>query len=525
MKQDEIIKKYIGDAFKIKMEGNVFVYLVPIVDIIEVCKKLYFEHKLPLKIITATDEKSKGEDFRVYYIFGVPKENIFLAPYIILKDRKDFPSITKNIHEASEYEKRIKSFFGLNPIGHPDVKQILLHENWPSDVFPLKKDFDWQTRPAESHEVYKFQKANGEGLYEIPVGPVHAGIIEPGHFRFSMAGEEIISLEPRLGYTHKGSEKLFEILPMEDKVRLSERISGDTSFTHSLAFCQAIENLSGIVVPERAKYLRVIFSEMERLANHLNDIGFIMLDAGYNFGGANCARLREAIMQWNERLAGNRFLRGINVIGGVTRDITNETQAKLFTALKELHSDFNEVIEISKNSSSLLNRLSGTGRLNYQVAVDHGAVGVAGRAIGIEHDARLEYPYAAYKKITFNIALENDGDVRARWSIRVKEFESSITILTQALNYISVHKNKELITPTKIILKSNSLSVGIAEGWRGEIIYLVITDVAGNITRVDVRDPSVINWTLIEYAIKDNIIPDFPLINKSFNLSYSGNDL
>lgn len=523
MKQDEIIKKYIADKFEAKKDGNTIVYNVPIGDIADIFKKLYFEHKLPLKTITATDERNGGDGFRIYYVFGVPKENVFLAPYSTLKNKEEFPSITKDIHEASGYERKIKSFFGLNPVGHPHPQQIVLHENWPDTIFPLRKDFDWQKRPAEAHGSYKFQKVEGEGIYEIPVGPVHAGIIEPGHFRFSVAGEEIMLLEAKLGYTHKGIEKLFEVLPMEGKVRLSERVSGDTSFTHSLAFCQAIENLSDIEVPKRAQYLRVIFSELERLANHLNDIGFIMLDTGYNFGGASGARLREIIMQWNERLTGSRFLRGVNTIGGVMRDIANGTKTELLSALKKLHRDFNEVIEIAKSSSSLLNRLSGTGELDRQIALDHGVIGVAGRAMDIAHDARIEYPYAAYDKLKFDIALENEGDVQARWSVRIKEVHSSVAIIEQALQDMPL--DKELKSNKKMTLRCNSCGVGIAEGWRGDIVYFVVTDSVGQVSRVDARDPSFINWPLVGHAGKGNVVPEFPLINKSFNLSYSGNDL
>ena len=367
------------------------------------------------------------------------------------------------------------------------------------------------------------QKVGGEGIYEIPVGPVHAGIIEPGHFRFSVAGEEIILLEAKLGYTHKGIEKLFEVLPLEGKVRLAERVSGDTSFTHSLAFCQAIENLADIEVPQRAQYLRVIFSELERLANHLNDIGFIMEDTGFSFGGSNGARLRESIMQWNERLTGSRFLRGVNTIGGVARDIDDTTCKELLSGLKKIHLDFNEVIEIAHGSSSLHDRLAGTGKLDRQIALDHGATGVAGRALGIAHDARLEYPYAAYDRFKFEIALETEGDVQARWSVRIKEVNSSMAILEQAL--LGIPADKELKSNKKIHLRGSSCAVGVAEGWRGDIVYFVVTDTGGHVSRVDVRDPSFLNWPLVGHACEGNMVPDFPLINKSFNLSYSGNDL
>jgi Ni,Fe-hydrogenase III large subunit/Ni,Fe-hydrogenase III component G len=517
------MKEFVPDEYEARKEGNVIVFNVPVDRIPETCKKYYFDRKLQLKIITATDERNDGGGFKIYYVFGVPDENIFIAPYVTLGSREEFPSLTKDIHEASGYERKIWTFLGLNPAGHPHLRKIVLHENWPEANFPLRKDFDWRCRPAEAGKPYEFEKVEGEGIYEIPVGPVHAGIIEPGHFRFSVAGEGIMLLEPMLGYTHKGIEKLFEVLPMEGKVRLSERVSGDTSFTHSLAFCQAIENLSDIEVPERAKYLRIIFSELERLANHLNDIGFIMLDTGFSFGGSHGARLREGVMQWNERLAGNRFLRKVNVVGGVQRDIDSETGRALLSALAGLRSDFDELIEIAEGSGSLYNRLAGTGRLDRQIAIDHGIVGVAARAVGIAHDARREYPYAAYDKLNFTIALQSEGDVLARWLVRIKEVHSSLAILEQALQ--NLPSGRDLTTNREMALRCNSCAVGITEGWRGDIVYFVTTDRNGQVARVDVRDPSFLNWTVLGHAGKGNVVPDFPLINKSFNLSYAGNDL
>ncbi len=351
---------------------------------------------------------------------------------------------------------------------------------------------------------------------------MHAGIIEPGHFRFSVAGEEIVHLEAKLGYVHKGTEKLFETLPLEKKVALAERVSGDTSFTHSLAFCQALETLANIDVPERAQYLRVVFSEMERIANHLGDIGFIMLDTGYSFGGASGTRLRETAMRWNERLSGSRFLRGANAIGGVLKDIDADTSTELAAYLESLQKDFNEVIAIAEESSSLKNRLEETGVLDRQVALDHGVVGITARAVDIERDARVDYPYAAYGALHCAIAKESRGDVRARFYVRIKEVRASIVLIEEALAKIpsgSIRSSREEV------FQKNSFAVGAAEGWRGEIVYAVATDGAGAISRVEVRDPSFMNWSVVGYAAKGNVVPDFPLINKSFNLSYSGNDL
>lgn len=522
MEQKKRIETYIANPLGMTWDGNILLAHLPVEHIAAVCHDLYFERKLPLKTLTATDETERGEGFKIFYVFGVPGENVFVVPFIRLINTLEFPSITKVIHGASGYERKIRSFFGLEPLGHPQPQPILLHENWPADVFPLRKDFDGRRRPAVADTPYEFQRVDGEGIYEIPVGPVHAGIIEPGHFRFSVAGEEIVLLEARLGYKHKGIEKLFETLPLEEKVRLSERVSGDTSFTHSLAFCQAVENLAGLEIPQRAKYLRVLFSELERLANHFNDIGFIMSDTGYGFGGSHGARLREMVMQWNERLTGSRFLRGVNAIGGLVRDMAPAAAEKLPAGLEMLRTDFHQIIDISEDSRSLLNRLQGTGKLDVEIARDHGVTGLAGRAMGLEHDARIDYPYAAYDRLKFAIAVEKEGDVRARLYLRIKEVDSSIALLRQVLEQLT---DGEIRVSGEPALKPDSHGIGIAEGWRGDIVYFIATNSAGNITRVDVRDPSFINWTVLGHAAKNNVIPDFPLINKSFNLSYSGNDL
>jgi Ni,Fe-hydrogenase III large subunit/Ni,Fe-hydrogenase III component G len=528
MEMKKIIEKYIPNA-ETKIFGNVVMFPVMADNILNVCNNLYHIQKLPLKTMTAIDERKDAGIFKIVYVFAIPKENVFLVPYLELKDTNEFPSLVNNIHEFSGYERRVQTFFGLKPVGQMDARPIILHENWPVDIFPLRKDFNWQERPAVANTPYAFQKVKGEGIYEIPVGPVHAGIIEPGHFRFSVAGEEIILLEAKLGYKHKGIEKLFEVLPLERQLKLSERISGDTSFTHSLAFCQAVEKLAGIKISERAEYLRVIFSELERLANHFNDIGFMMLDTGYSFGGSNGARLREMIMQWNEKLTGSRFLRGTNVFGGVSKDISHELQEKLAEDLKKIKKYFAEVIEIAQDSNSVYNRLKGTGTLKRQIANDHAVVGVAGRAAGIATDARIDFPYAAYDKIKFEMALETESDVNARFGVRIKEVYSSIGIILEVLGKISeavpTGRQSEIAGEKNVILQKNIYAVGVAEGWRGEIVYFVATDAEGNINRVEVCDPSVPNWKALGHAGKGNVVPDFPLINKSFNLSYSGNDL
>jgi Ni,Fe-hydrogenase III large subunit len=357
---------------------------------------------------------------------------------------------------------------------------------------------------------------------------VHAGIIEPGHFRFSVAGEEILFLEPRLGYSHKGVEKLLETAPLHEKIRLSERISGDSSYSHSLTLMMALESLRGESADERTGHLRVIFCELERLANHLGDIGAIMTDAGFNFGGAHGSRLREMVMQINERLTGSRFLRGVHVqTCGLSGEngVAPEAARSLGAELEALRRDFSEVMAIAEESHSLQNRLRNTGILSPRIAREHGVIGVAGKAVGHAADARVDYPYAAYGLYPLEIALEEGGDVHARFQVRVKEVYSSIDLIKRSLTDLSGGGAFSAPSPSVGQFRKNAYVVSIVEGWRGDIVYLLSTDSNGDISRVAVRDPSFLNWTALSYAAAGNMVPDFPLINKSFSLSYSGNDL
>lgn len=514
-------------------ENRLFLFDVEALDLPEVIKILKHTHKLPLKTVVATDEREEGV-FKIRYVFGVPQEkqkNIFIVPTLTIdKYLQAFPSLTPLDQELSVYEEEIKTFFGLLPMGHPRARRTILHEeNYPSNTTPLLKDFQWNKKIKsplrEAIKAPAFQKFEGEDVYEVPVGPVHAGIIEPGHFRFSVLGEEMLRLEPRLGYVHKGTEKLFEALPIEQKLKLSERISGDSSYHHALAFVQALETMSATAVPERGKLLRVVYAELERLANHFNDLAFIMLDTGLSFGGSHGTRLRERVLQWNEKLTGSRFLRGVVVPGGVssTSDIDKTMVDTLADDLELLENDWQEVKEAVTESESFLQRAEGTGKLDPEIAKDHGVVGIAARAVGISIDARRDFPYAGYDAIQFDVPTETSGDVYARFMIRVREVDESFRILNQILTLLPYHTSP-IALPLQTLPKSAS-GVGIVEGWRGDIVYFVMTDKDGVITRVKVRDPSFLNWKIFPYVVQNDMLPDFPLINKSFNLSYTGNDL
>jgi Ni,Fe-hydrogenase III large subunit/Ni,Fe-hydrogenase III component G len=517
------LNKYLPGGLKNSPEEGMVMFEIPSAEILNVCDGLHNDCGLPLKLITAADERQAGQGFKIFYVFGVPGQNYFLVPFLKLRE-DNFPSIVSKVHEASVFERKIKAFFGLEPIGHPHATPLILQENWPDGVYPLRKDFAWNQKVEMANRPEHFSTFHGEGVYEIPVGPVHAGIIEPGYFRFSVLGEEILLFQAQLGCVHKGSEKLFEVLPLADKLKLAERISGDSTFSHSLALCQAIEKLGGLKVSQRTKYLRVLFSELERLANHLGDIGAMMLDTGFNFGGAQGARLRESIMQINERLTGSRFFRGANAFGRINPDISNQNAIDLSVELKSIQQDFSEVIEVAETSHSLLNRLKKTGLLTKEIASDHGVVGVAARASGISRDARADFSYAAYDELDFKIQTEEGCDVYARFWVRIKEVMISFQLIEKVLATLPelpVDENNY----GEIRLAANAYALGVTEGWRGDIVYFVATDKDGQICRVDVRDPSLLNWTAVPYAVKGNIVPDFPLINKSFNLSYSGNDV
>ncbi|MBI2436182.1 MAG: NADH-quinone oxidoreductase subunit C [Candidatus Magasanikbacteria bacterium] len=517
------IAQYISSQKKAKNFDTATVFQVLASEIKEITSDLRDNKHLQLKLITATDEREENGCFKLWYIFAAPTEHVFIVPYIELKNTEEFPSLMSSIEEAGNYERKIQTFFGLTPIGHFDNRPLILHENWPSDLYPLRKDFNWNTKPEESQGTYPFQKVDGEGIYEIPVGPIHAGIIEPGHFRFSVVGEEIMLLEARLGFVHKGVEKIFETVSPHEMIKLSEKISGDSSYSHSLAFSNALEQLSDTVVPKRADHLRVIYAELERLANHFGDIGAIMLDTGFSFGGSHGARLREIIIRMEERLTGSRFLRGVNICGGVTKDISSEEKNNLITDFAIITKDFSELIEIAQDSASLLNRLKGTGVLPYTIAQKQGATGVAAKAVGIAHDARVDFPYAAYGALHFDtVETEQSGDVYARFCVRIKEVYASINLITKALTALP---SGPICANTKPIFKKNAIAITLVEGWRGDILYFVTTDSKGKISRVAPRDPSWVNWPLLEQSAPGNIVPDFPLINKSFNLSYTGNDL
>ncbi len=476
-----------------------------------------------LSLLWVVDHRPHESRYEICYLFTLAERKDWLLLSTELQDSgRLFGSITPHIHAAKWYEREIRDMFGLIPQGHPDLRRLIRHEHWPKGTHPLKKDFPWDRVLGRQQGEYHFRHIEGEGVFEVPVGPIHAGIIEPGHFRFSVAGEPIMQLELRHSWKHRGVEKLFEQQTLLSAVPLAERVSGDTTVGHSLAYCQAVETLLGLEVPRRARYLRSLLLELERLSNHLGDIGAMCNDTAYALPHAHCGRMKERVMQLNDRLTGSRFLRGTNRVGGVDLYLSAEQLAGMVEELDQIGRDFSEVGSIIFANASLTDRLETTGVLNERTAWDHAVMGVVGRASGIDRDIRRDRPFAAYDELPVKVALYRYGDVRARLRVRGDEIHESIRLIREIR--LRIPQGPLTAEPT-LTPAAGSWALSAVEGWRGEILYMVMAGEDGKIHRCKVRDPSFVNWPAIQWAVLGNIIPDFPLINKSFNLSYAGNDL
>ncbi len=477
-------------------------------------------HALKLLLMTACDRRADRSCFQVFYLFEHPQENWFAQMVVEMPhDDPHFASLATICYPASLYEREIHDLFGLVPDGHPDLRPMVKHGFWPDDYYPLRKDAVLPTGFSDDGSPFPFRQVEGEGVYEIPVGPVHAGVIEPGHFRFSADGETIIDMKARLYFTHKGTEKLFEGRSAKDGVELAERISGDTSVGHSLAFCQAVEALAGMEIPTKAAYGRVILLELERLYNHIADFGAIANDTGFAVAHAHSFRIRERILRLNKRLTGHRLLRGMLIPGGISRAFSSDVDLR--AELTAVRKDFDEVVDLCWNNSMLRDRLRGTGRLTGETARDHGVLGYVARASGIDRDDRRDHPFAAYGRLRYKVPVLDGGDVEARTVIRVEELRASIDLILQAAD--GMPDGSLALFPGR--LPAWQSAFGLVEGWRGSIVHWILTDQDGKLYRVKVKDPSFVNWRALTFALLKNIVPDFPLCNKSFNLSYSGNDL
>jgi Ni,Fe-hydrogenase III large subunit/Ni,Fe-hydrogenase III component G len=426
-----------------------------------------------------------------------------------------YPSVGDRHAPAIRLERAIRSLFGLEAAGLPDTRPWLDLGFW--DVaHPLGK-----REPAGEPEPYVFLPAEGEGLHQIAVGPVHAGIIEPGHFRFTVNGEHVVRLEQRFGFVHKGIESLMHGATLERAVRLAGRTSGDSTAAYAWAFARAAEAALQASPPPRAVYLRALMAELERLANHFGDIGAICNDASFSLMHAQTGILRERVLRACQACFGHRLMRDVIVLGGIARDIAPDGPAQLRALLAEIRRVFPALIELYDNTASLQDRTVTTGVVQPDHARQFGAGGYIGRASGRSFDARRSLAYAPYDALSFEVPVLDAGDVNARVWIRIREVEQSLALVEQILGKLP----RGAIEAPLAVNDGPCEGMAVIEAFRGDLLVWLSLDAEGRVARCHLRDASWFQWPLLEAAVEGNIVADFPLCNKSFNCSYSGHDL
>jgi Ni,Fe-hydrogenase III large subunit/Ni,Fe-hydrogenase III component G len=476
-----------------------------------------------LVALWASDERDPGPGFRVHAAFEDASGLLALElPLPAAQPR--YPSLDGLFPCAARMQRAAHDLFGVTAEGAADHRPWLRHDAWPADHFPLREDGRlplWEDRDGPPPEDYPFTPVSGDGVHEIPVGPVHAGIIEPGHFRFSVVGEKVLRLEARLGYAHKGVEKRFEALALAEGHRLAARVSGDSAVAFSWAYCMAAEGIAGVRPPARASWLRALCLERERIANHLGDLGAIGNDAGFAFGLSQFSRLKEDWLRANAGVLGQRYLMDAVVPGGVGFDLDAAGRDRLAEEADRLEAEVRELHAIYAEHAGLQDRFIGCGRVPPPLAARLGLTGLAGRASSQSRDLRCDHPCPPYDQLEVRMQIHRNGDVAARVGVRFDEIFESLRLCRLVLGRLPPG---EVGVPFGAS-PAGAFGLGWVEGWRGPVLVALESGPRGSIRRCHPHDPSWQNWPLVEHAVIDNIVPDFPLINKSFNLSYSGHDL
>jgi len=437
-------------------------------------------------------------------------------------DRSDpcYPGIEHAFPAAMRMQRAIADLCGLRSTG-VDPRPWLRHVAWPASFQPLRDAVVPVLASPPAIDDYAFVPVEGEGVHEIAVGPVHAGIIEPGHFRFSIVGEKVLRLEQRLGYTHKGIERRFSELPLLEGHRLAARVCGDSTVAFSWAYCQALEGMSAARVPPRALWLRALALELERLANHLGDLGALGNDAGFAVGLAQFSRLKEQLLRATEQAFGQRYLFDLVVPGGTRVDLSISGATGIVDCIHSIAAEVATLRTIYDEHAGVRDRFVGAGIVTPTLAAKLGVMGLAGRASGQGFDLRCDLPWAPYTDLAPKKFVRTEGDVAARVAVRFDEVTESIRLITHVVQQLPDGGHHWPVAAPQ----SGDWGLGLIEGWRGPVLLALEAGDAGSIRRCHPHDPSWQNWPVLEHAIIDNIVPDFPLINKSFNLSYSGHDL
>lgn len=456
---------------------------------------------------------------RAVYLFTAPRPDRRVELHLPLDPASSrVPSLAGLSFPAGRFEREMRDLYGIVPDGHPLPRRLVRHFHWPRGWYPMLSGARTPSAFGDTDEPYPFRTVEGPGVYEIPVGPVHAGMIGPGHFRFSVVGETILNLKARLWFTHRGIEKLFAGREPAAAVSLAERVSGDTAVGHALAFCLAAEDALGLDVPEPEQWIRAVLGELERLYNHVADIGALCNDVGHGILNAHASRIRERLLRMNDTVTGHRLLRGaVHPGGAIVRALPDPAE------LAAIAADIAEVTALALGHSVVRDRFAGTAVLTAEQAAGLGTLGYVARSSGLSTDARHDHPMPA---VTFphTAYTRTGGDVLSRFLARAEEIGPAVTFITSAVGRLDGQLGT---APAKRVPAPGSRrsGTGITEGWRGTIVHRVEVAADATLTRVKIADPSFFNWPALPVALAGTIVPDFPLANKSFNLSYPGNDL
>lgn len=473
------------------------------------------------RLVTLWGRNTGPNSYEVYAVYFDPALGLSGVVFALPREGSTYPDLSELFPSAGRMQRTIWDLLGIAAAGSSDNRRWLDHGSWGKKYYPLRKsNSGLEVAEIKEKDDYSFVEVSGDGVHEIAVGPVHAGIIEPGHFRFSVVGEKILRLEERLGYVHKGVDKAFEKYHGIDGVQLAGRISGDSTVAYAWSYCMAVEAAWSCEVSKRAITLRALLLERERIANHLGDLGAIGNDAGFAFGLTQFMLLKEQWLRLNKDLFGHRFMMDAVVVGGVACDIDESGILRVREQCELIKKEVGTLRGIYDDHAGLQDRFLTTGHVSLEVATRLGMTGMAGRASGISEDGRVNFPSYPYSDLQVNISVAQSSDVAARVSVRFDEVLESLRLISELLVQLPEGEIYSLCTAPA----EATFGVGWVEGWRGGIFAGIHVDKTGMVDRAHMHDPSWQNWPALEYAVIGDIVPDFPLINKSFNLSYSGHD-
>ena len=468
-----------------------------------------------LASIFATDDVENGLLRIIYLTINPGSGRITRTMTAIDRYKPKLASLAALDFSAGRFEREMADLFGVELIGHPQPMRLVKHAHWPEEYYPLRKDAPKKAEFPPKSGGYPFVEVKGDSVYEIPVGPIHAGMIEPGHFRFSAVGESILKMKARLWFVHRGIEKLMENQGLNEAITLAEKVSGDTSAGHSVALTRAIEDALGVVVDPEIEELRICLVELEAAYNHVNDVGAIANDVGLGIINAHALNIKEALLRINKESTGTRLLRGTTKVSETTfKSLPDPAK------LGQIEADLEELVEILFSSSVAMDRFVGAGYLSNRDALRMGCTGYVAMASGIKDDLR-DCQYPTWARPAHGVAP--DGDVLARLNLRIEGAKQALEIVRNISTRIAIRQRSQTSIPLPDP-RDEKIGVSALQGWRGRIVHSVIVK-DHRILRAKIVDPSFMNWPALAVALEGSIVADFPLVNKSFNLSYAGNDL